>query len=103
MSPGLRAGVRDDPVGMDLAEDDEAVLRLGVVDGVPADDEDAGVGRLVGAAAQDLAEDGERQRVPWEADDAEREERVARPSRRRRRARWPRRSGRSRRRRRRSA
>ena len=47
------AGVRPDLVRRRRAGDDQPVLRLGVDDGVPADDHDAGVGRRQRAALHD--------------------------------------------------
>ena len=65
------AGVREDAIGMDAAGDGEAELGLGVVDGVSADDGDAGLFTEGVAAADDLGEDGEREIVAGEADEVE--------------------------------
>ena len=54
----LRFGVGQDAARIDEPGDCEAVLRLGVVDAVPADDGAAGLERLLRAAREDLAQLG---------------------------------------------
>jgi hypothetical protein len=85
-SPARPPGVRDERARVDRARDREPVLRLGIVDRVPAREHSARRGQDVGAAAQDLAQHGaealERKATTLSALSGRR------PSRRRRRARW---------------
>ena len=71
-SPGLAAGVGDDARGMDRPRHGHAVDGLVGLDGVTADDVDAGLLRLVGAAAQDVAEHRGLERPVGEAHEVER-------------------------------
>ena len=61
--PGPGSRVRQDMIRMGQAGDGEAVFRLGVLDGVTSHDGDAGLGRLLGSAAQHLLEDAPGQVV----------------------------------------
>src|SRR3990170_2365486 len=54
MAARAGAALGEDALGVDEAEDAESVLGFGVDDGVPAGDDPAGLGDLVGAPAQDL-------------------------------------------------
>ena len=76
-SPGAAAGVGEDRVGVHGAGHREAVLGLGVVDRVPADDARARRGDRVGAAAQDLRQHLGPERLERERDEVERGHRHA--------------------------
>ena len=67
-----RARVRHDARRVHDARHGQAVDRLVRLDGVPAHDVDPGLLRLVGPAAQDVAEDARLQRRVGEADDVQR-------------------------------
>jgi hypothetical protein len=73
--------------GVDGADDREAVLGLGVLDGVAARDGDARLARDVVAAREDLPEELHPERLRREAHEVERDEGHP-PWRRRRRGRW---------------
>ena len=76
-SPGLRLVVRQDAVRRDLADDGEAEDRLFRFDRVPADDGDAGFGRLVGRALENFDQHFGRQQSVGKTDDAQRRQRRA--------------------------
>ena len=71
------AGVGEDRARVDGAGDREAVLGLGVVDRVPADDRGARLGDRVGAAAQDLAQHVRPERLQRIGDEVQRADRHA--------------------------
>jgi hypothetical protein len=73
--PGPRPRIRDDAVAVHAAGRHQTVLRFWVVDRVATQDVDAGFARLVGATAQDVAQNAHRQLLGWERDDVEREQR----------------------------
>ena len=75
--PGTQPGVGQDPIGMHLAGDRHAVLRLGVVDRVPADDREPGGGGDVLPAGEELAEQFGGELVAVPADEVQREQRTA--------------------------
>ena len=70
-----RPRVGDQLVGMHGAGDRHPVLRLGIVDRMPADDRDPGRRRDVRAAAQDLAQDVPAELLEREGDDVHRRQR----------------------------
>src|SRR5206468_9868339 len=57
--------------------DDEAVLRLGIVDGVPADDVETAAAGDLASAAKDVREKLERERVARPRRDVERDHRTS--------------------------
>jgi len=65
------AGVGEDAVGMDATGDSEAELGLGIINGVAADDGDAGRFADGVTAAEDVGEDRERQGITREAGEVE--------------------------------
>ncbi len=75
--PGASAGVGQHGARVDDPRDREAVLGLGIVDRVPADDRGAGLGHRVGAAAQDLAQDVRPERLERIGDEVQRRHRRA--------------------------
>ena len=75
-SPGRAASIVMIFVRDGAPDDDEAVLRLRVVDAVSADDGEAALRRDVTSAAQDVAEQLERERLAGPGDDVQRDERT---------------------------
>ena len=75
-SPGSRAALRPDPVGMDGADDGEPVLRLVVSDRVAAREDRAGAAHDLVRSGEDLAQHLGRQLLR-EGRDREREQRHA--------------------------
>ena len=70
---GARADVGEDTIGVHHAGDREAVLRLGVLDRVPAGEAGARLGHLLGAAAQHVAQQAEVQLLHGEVHEVERD------------------------------
>ena len=68
-SPGWRAGDGEDSPGMDRSRDGEAGLDFLVLDAVPADDGDAGLGHFVQPAAEDVAKNVAGKAAGGKADD----------------------------------
>ena len=74
---GAESGVGEDPVGMDLAHHRHAVLRLGIVDGVAAGHDEAGLGGYGGTALEHLGQQVGGQLVDVPAHQVEGEQRRA--------------------------
>ena len=76
-SPARALRLREHAVGVDGADDGEAVLRFGVVDGMTAADQRARGAHHVGAAVEHAREQLERQPLARPGDEVEREQRRA--------------------------